>query len=85
MPEFILAEHLAAKLNLEESELPRFEQEGIIKSVSKNGNTYYSARDFYRLKGVLHLVSEQGLSTDEALERMQNFNWFAQGTAAAAR
>jgi DNA-binding transcriptional MerR regulator len=85
MPEFMLAENLAAKLNIEPSELPRFESEGIIKPVTKNGNTYYSARDFYRLKGVLHLISAKGLSTDEALERIQNWNWLAQGAAATAR
>jgi DNA-binding transcriptional MerR regulator len=84
MPEFILAAHLAAKLEVNESELPQFEQQGIIKAVDKNGNTYYSARDFYRLKGVLHFM-QKGLSADEALERITNWNWFAQGVGAAAR
>jgi DNA-binding transcriptional MerR regulator len=84
MPEFILAEHLAAKLSLQQSDLPQYEQEGIIKPVSKNGNTYYSARDFYRLKGVLHLMREKGLTADEALDRVQNWNWFTQTAGAGA-
>ncbi len=83
MPEFILAAHLAAKLELNQSDLPQFEQQGIIKPVNKNGNTYYSARDFYRLKGVLHFVREKGLSADEAFDRVLNWNWFTQSAPAA--
>jgi len=82
MPEFILAAHLASKLNLDQSDLPMYEQEGIIKPVSKNGNTYYSARDFYRLKGVLHFMREKGLSSNEALDRVLNWDWFTQTAGA---
>jgi DNA-binding transcriptional MerR regulator len=71
MSEFILAHHFAAKLNLQESALPRYEDQGIIKHVSKNGNTYYSAGDLYRMKAVLHFMSD-GLSADEALDRVVN-------------
>jgi DNA-binding transcriptional MerR regulator len=83
MSEFILAAHLAAKLDLNEADLPQYEQQGILKPVNKNGNTYYSARDFYRLKGVLHFVREQGLSPDEAYDRVLNWNWFSQSATAA--
>ena len=85
MPEFMLAEHLAAKLNINEGELPDFEQQGIIKSVSKNGRTYYSSRDFYRLKGVLFFMRDKGLSLEEAQDRVANWNWFPQANAASAR
>ncbi len=71
MSEFILAQHFAAKLNMEESALPEFVQQGIIKPVKKNGNTYFSQRDLYRLKGVLHFM-ENGLSADEAFDRILN-------------
>lgn len=72
MSEFMLAQHFAAKLNLEESKLPDFVQQGIIKPVKKNGNTYFSAGDLYRLKGVLHFMREKGISADEALDRIVN-------------
>ncbi len=71
MSEFMLAQHFAAKLNLEESKLPEFVAQGIIKPVKKNGNTYFSSRDLYRLKGVLHFM-EDGLSADEAFDRVLN-------------
>lgn len=83
MPEFILAAHLAAKLELSEAELPQYERQGILKPVNKNGNTYYSAKDFYRLKGVLHFVREKGLTADEAFDRVLNWNWFTQGATVA--
>lgn len=85
MPEFILAANMAAKLDLELSDLPQFEAQGIIKPVLKNGNTYYSARDFYRLKGVLHFMREQGMSADQALDRVLNWNWFTQSAGATAQ
>ncbi len=71
MSEFMLAQHFAAKLNLQESALPEYIQQGIIKPVKKNGNTYFSQRDLYRLKGVLHFM-ENGLSADEAFDRVLN-------------
>jgi DNA-binding transcriptional MerR regulator len=72
MPEFMLAHHFAAKLNMEESALPDFVQQGIIKPVKKNGNTYFSALDLYRLKSVLHLMRKGGISADEAFDRIVN-------------
>ena len=85
MPEFLLAEQLAAKLELNLDELSQFESQGIIKPVNKNGRVYYSARDFYSLKGVLHFMRTNGLSVDEAHDRVANWNWFSPGMKAAAR
>jgi DNA-binding transcriptional MerR regulator len=79
MSEFMLAHHFAAKLELEETALPDFVHQGIIKPVKKNGHTYFSAGDLYRLKAVLHFMRESGLSADEAFDRVVNVN------AAAAR
>jgi DNA-binding transcriptional MerR regulator len=83
MPEFLLAELLAAKLELDTTDLPQFEAQGIIKAVKKNGRTYYSSRDFYRLKGVLHFMRSKGLSVEEAQDRVANWNWFSQSAVAA--
>ncbi len=85
MPEFLLAEQLAAKLDLDSTDLPRFESQGILKPVTKNGHTYYSSRDFYRLKGILHFMREKGLSIEEAQDRVANWNWFSQAASAPAR
>lgn len=84
MSEFLLAEQLAQKLDLAQADLGKYEAQGIIRAVSKNGRTYYSSRDFYRLKGVLHFMRNKGLSMDEAQDRVANFNWFAQAAASPA-
>lgn len=83
MSEFILAEQVAIKLDLMQDNLPEFESQGILKPVKKNGRTYYSSRDFYRLKGVLHFMRTNGLSIEEAQDRVANWNWFAQANSAA--
>jgi len=82
MSEFILAEQVATKLDLMQDNLPEFESQGIIKPVRKNGRTYYSSRDFFRLKGVLHFMRTNGLSIEEAQDRVANWNWFAQANSA---
>ncbi len=84
MSEFLLAEQLTAKLNVMESDLPRYESQGIIKPVTKNGRTYYSSRDFYRLKGVLFFMRDKGLSLDEAQDQIANWNWVPQAAGAGA-
>lgn len=84
MPEFLLAELFASKLELNPSDLPEFEKQGIIRPVQKNGRVYYSSRDFFRLKGVLHFMRTSGLSLEEAQDRVANWNWFPQASAAAA-
>jgi DNA-binding transcriptional MerR regulator len=83
MPEFLLAELLAQKLEIAQAELSEFEAQGVIRSVKKNGRIYYSSRDFYRLKGVLHFMRTMGLSVDEAQDRVANWNWFTQAAAAS--
>jgi len=71
MPEYFLAEHLAAKMGLSNEGLASFEAKGVIRAVVKNGRTYYSSRDFYRLKGVLHFMRDKGLSLEAARARVE--------------
>jgi DNA-binding transcriptional MerR regulator len=71
MPEYILAELLATKLGLSPEELRSFEAKGVIRPVAKNGRAYYSSRDWYRLKGVLHFMRDKGLSLEEARARVE--------------
>jgi DNA-binding transcriptional MerR regulator len=66
MPDYILEDHLIQRLELSPMDVQRFEQTGIIQGVEKNGHVFYSSREFYRLKGVLHYMRNQGLSLDEA-------------------
>ena len=66
MPDYILEDHLIQRLELSPMDLQGFEQRGIIQGVEKNGYVFYSSREFYRLKGVLHYMRSQGLSLDEA-------------------
>ena len=81
MPEYFLAEHLAAKIGLSQEELRGFEARGVIRAVVKNGRTYYSSRDFYRLKGVLHFVRDKRLSLEAARVRVEGAARPASATA----
>jgi hypothetical protein len=70
MPDYFLTEHFAAKLGLSREELADFEAKRVIRRVVKNERMYYSSRDFYRLRAVLHLVHDKGLSVEEARFRV---------------
>jgi len=70
MADYFLAEQFAAKLGLSQEELMRFEAQGIIRGVAKNGRMYYSSRDLYRLKAILHLVNDKGLTLEKARSRV---------------
>jgi len=70
MPDYILEDQLIRRLDLSRVDLERFERTGIIQRVEKNGHVFYSSREFYRLKGILHFMHRQGLSLDEALVRL---------------
>jgi DNA-binding transcriptional MerR regulator len=70
MPDYFLAEHFAGRVGLSQKELADFEAKGVIRRVVKNERTYFSARDLYRLKAVLHLVHGKGLSLEKARSRV---------------
>lgn len=67
---YLPAEHVAGKLNLSSEELLEFEAKGVISGVSRVGRTFYSSRDVYRLKAVLHFMRTRGMSVEQAQERM---------------
>lgn len=70
MPDYFLRDSFAAKLGLASEELQRFEARGVIHSVGKQGRTYYSSQDFYRLKAILHLTRNKGLTLEDAQARV---------------
>jgi len=70
MPDYFLAEHFAAKLGLSQEELADFEAKRVIRRVVKNERAYYSSRDFYRLRAILHLVQAKGFSLEMAQSRV---------------
>ena len=81
MPEYLLAELLAPKLGLSVEGLRGFEAKGVIRAVARNGRTYYSSRDCYRLKAVLHFMRDKGLSLEAARAKVEAARRPASATA----
>lgn len=67
---FTPADHVQFQLLLSEKEMRFFEEHGVLQPVTKNGRVFYSARDIYRLRGILHFTRERGLSFEKAKERV---------------
>ena len=66
MSDYLLSEQVAAKCGLSEEEVRAFEERDVIHGVTKNGYRYYSARDCYRLRGILRLMRDKGLPLAKA-------------------
>lgn len=70
MSDYLLPDQLAAKCGLSEEEVQAFEERGVIHGTAKNGYRYYSARDCYRLRGIVRLMRDKGLPLAEAQARV---------------
>ena len=66
MGDYLLANQLAAKCGLSEEEVRASEERGVIRGLTKNSYRYYSARDCYRLRGILRLMRDKGLPLAKA-------------------
>jgi DNA-binding transcriptional MerR regulator len=75
-------ENLLDKLEISARQLEDFERKGIVHGIPKAGRVFYSARDMYRLKGILLFMS-RGLTLAEAQRRVDHP--VDEGSAAASR
>ena len=71
MADYLRPEQLAVRYGLSEEELQRFERAGVIRAVAKNGYSYYSVRECYRLRAVLRLMREKGLPLTDARAQVE--------------
>jgi len=71
MADYLRPEQLALRLGMSEEELQQFEKSGVIRAVTKNGYSYYSVREFHRLRAVLRLMREKGLTVADARAQVE--------------
>jgi DNA-binding transcriptional MerR regulator len=70
MPDYFRADQLAAKLELSLEELHNYEELGLIRGVRKRSFVFYSSSDFYRLRGLLHFMRDEGMSLKAARAKL---------------
>jgi len=71
LADYLRPEQLAVRFGLSEEEVQRFDKEGLIRAVAKNGYKYYSVRECHRLRAILNLVRDQGLSLADARAQVE--------------
>ena len=67
---FVPAHHMQMQLKISAEEVLFFQERGVLEPVTKNGRLFYSARDVYRLRAILHFTRERGMSLEKARERV---------------
>jgi len=55
---------------LTEAEVKDYEARGLIRSTTKDANRFYSSREAYRAKGIIHFMRTQGLTAEEAATKV---------------
>lgn len=67
---FVPAPYVQAQLKISPEEVLFFEEHGVLRPVTKNGRAFYSAKDVYRLRAILHFTRTRGLSLEKAMKRL---------------
>ena len=71
LADYLRPEQLAVRFGLSEEEVQQFDKEGLIRAVTKNGYKYYPVRECHRLRAILNLVRDQGLSLADARAQVE--------------
>jgi len=71
LADYLRPEQLAVRFGLSEEEVQRFDNEGVIRAITKNGYRYYSVRECHRLRAILNLMRDQGLSLADARAQVE--------------
>ncbi len=70
MPDYFREDQLAAKLGLAHDELLQYEELGLIRGVKKGAFKFYSSRELYKLRGLLHFMRDEGMSLKAARAKL---------------
>lgn len=68
MPDYYAIEQMARKLGMEGSQVSELLATAGFVPSTKNGRSYYSARDFHQLQAALRLARKQNITLKEALQ-----------------
>lgn len=70
MPDYFRADQLAAKLDLSVDVLNEYEELGLIHGLKKGSFVFYTSKDFYKLRGLLHFMRDEGMSLKAARAKL---------------
>jgi DNA-binding transcriptional MerR regulator len=68
---YFARERALDQLRISTTQLDEFESKGIVRGTAKAGRVFYSARDMYRMKGILLFLS-RGMTLEEAQQRVDS-------------
>jgi DNA-binding transcriptional MerR regulator len=63
---FVSVESFCTSTGLSKAQVDDFEQKGLIASVTKGKQRFYSLREVYRAKGIVYFMRTAGLTPEEA-------------------
>jgi MerR HTH family regulatory protein len=63
---FVSAESASRQAGITQTQLKELDDAGVVSGVEKNGCTFYSTCEVYRLKSIRFLMKTRGLTLDQA-------------------
>ena len=58
------------RTGLTAAEVNNYEARGVIQSTAKGASRFYSLREVYRMKGILHFIRTEGLNPETAAAKV---------------
>jgi DNA-binding transcriptional MerR regulator len=67
---FILDQYLREWLDVSEEELRFLEDKDVMNPIGKDGRIFFSDKDVYRARGILHFMRAENLNFEDAVLRL---------------
>jgi DNA-binding transcriptional MerR regulator len=68
--QYVALMNFCERTGLTAAEVNDYETRGVIQSTVKGANRFYSLREVYRMKGILHFIRTEGLNPEEAAAKI---------------
>jgi DNA-binding transcriptional MerR regulator len=80
MPDYYTPQQLAQKLDIAESTITELQTKGLLQPTVKDGRSYFSSRQAYRLRAAVRWARKDKIDLQEAFARVEE-RWLAQVSA----
>jgi DNA-binding transcriptional MerR regulator len=80
MPDYYTPQQLAQRLDIAESTIAELQTKGLLRPTVKDGRSYFSSRQAYRLRAAVRWASKDKIDLQEAFARVEE-RWLAQVNA----
>jgi DNA-binding transcriptional MerR regulator len=80
MPDYYTSQQLAQSLGIAETTITEFQRKGLLQPTVKDGRSFFSSRQAYRLRAAIRWARKDKIDLQEAFAKVEE-RWLAQSSA----